>query len=188
MPFTKGKYCCGFVPIKTGVVLITLFGILNKLSGFYGILSFDFTDNTATAGYVYSLLAIVIFVQGLYGLHSENVRTFRWYTMFFWLDSFISIIWTIHTGITWYIYTDHSLPELENDPAKKEEHDRVFDMEKYVGIAVLVALNLIHLYFAFIVTRFYKAMIHKSNYTKVPTEQIDLEERSNEAPPKQALD
>jgi hypothetical protein len=64
--------------------------------------------------------------------------------MFFWLDSFISIIWTIHTGITWYIYTDHSLPELENDPAKKEEHDRVFDMEKHVGIAVLVALNLIH--------------------------------------------
>ncbi|CAO3698683.1 unnamed protein product [Rhizopus stolonifer] len=187
MAFTKGKYCCGCVPVKSGVALITLFGILNKLSGFYGVVSFDFTNSTVTLGYIYSLLAIAVFVQGLYGLHSENVRTFRWYTMFFWLDSFVSILWTIWAGMSWYVYTDHSLPELENDPEKKEEHDRVFEMEKYVSIAVLVTLNVVHIYFAFVVTRFYKAMIHRSNYTKVATESIDLEERSNELP-KQALD
>ncbi|KAG1341682.1 hypothetical protein G6F62_005009 [Rhizopus arrhizus] len=109
--------------------------------------------------------------------------------MFFWLDSFVSILWTIWAGIAWYMYTDHSLPELENDPIKKDEHDRAFRMEKYVSIAVLVALNLVHLYFAFVITRFYKAMIHRSNYTKVATENIDLEDRSTEIQSqKQALD
>ncbi|KAI9249646.1 hypothetical protein BY458DRAFT_525432 [Sporodiniella umbellata] len=100
--------------------------------------------------------------------------------MFFWFDLGVSLLWTIGSAINWYLYTDHSQPELENDPAKKKEHDRVFEMEKYVSISVLVVLNLAHIYFAYVVTRFYKAMMYRSTYSKVATENIDLEERSNE--------
>ncbi|EPB90656.1 hypothetical protein PS15m_005495 [Mucor circinelloides] len=191
MPFSKGRQCCGFVPIKTGVSLITIFGILNKLSGFYGILSFDFSDFLATLIYIYSLIAIAIFSYGLYGLYTDNVRIIRWYTMIFWLDCFVSLITTVWFAVTWFVYTDHSLPELADDPEKLAEHDRVFRMESQVSIAVLVVLRLVHFYFALIVTRYYKA-INRISYSKVSTENIDLEDttlgRSTEPTPKPAQD
>jgi hypothetical protein len=64
--------------------------------------------------------------------------------MFFWFDCFISVISTIWFAVAWYVYTDHSLPEIENDPAKKAEYDRLFDMEKRVSIAFLIILRLVH--------------------------------------------
>ncbi|GAA5814235.1 hypothetical protein MFLAVUS_007729 [Mucor flavus] len=179
MAFTKGKSCCGLVPIKTGVILITIFGILNKLSGFYGIVSFDFSDTMATAIYFYCLLAIAVFSYGLYGLYTDNVRTLRWFTIFFWLDCFVSVFSTIWFGVSWFLYTDHSLTELANDPEKMAEHDRIFKMESQVSIAVLVVLRLIHFYFAMVVTRYYKGVNSKSNYSKLATDNIDLEETAN---------
>ncbi|KAI9475653.1 MAG: hypothetical protein EXX96DRAFT_574092 [Benjaminiella poitrasii] len=176
MPSSKGRHCCGLIPIKTGVLLITIFGILNKLSGFYGILSFDFSDIFTTIIYIYSLVAIVVFSYGLYGLYTDNVRIFRWYTMFFWLDCFFSLITTIWFAVTWFVFTDHSLPELADDPEKLAEHDRVFKMESQVSIAVLVILRLIHFYFTYVVTRYYK-LINRLNYSRLSTnENIDLED------------
>lgn len=65
--------------------------------------------------------------------------------MIFWLDCFVSLFSTIWFGVTWFVYTDHSLPdELANDPKILAEHDRVFKMESQVSIAVLVILRLIH--------------------------------------------
>jgi hypothetical protein len=45
---------------------------LNKLSGFYGILSFDFSDKIATIVYLYCLAAIAVFSYGLYGLYTVS--------------------------------------------------------------------------------------------------------------------
>ncbi|KAI8879365.1 hypothetical protein K501DRAFT_226807 [Backusella circina FSU 941] len=141
--------------------------------------------------YIYSLVAIAIFAQGLYALHKDSVRIFRWYTMFFWFDCFISVISTIWFAVAWYVYTDHSLPEIENDPVRKAEYDRLFDMEKRVSIAFLVILRLVHFYFALVVTRYYKSLNKVSGYSKL-NESIDLEDAMSGRPaeyvPKQALD
>lgn len=51
---------------------------LNKLSGFYGILSFDYTDKIATAVYLYCLAAIAVFSYGLYGLYTVSAIEKYW--------------------------------------------------------------------------------------------------------------
>lgn len=130
------------------------------------------------------------------------MRILRWYTMIYWLDCVVSLISTIWFAVTWFVYTDHSLPELADDPEKLAEHDRVFKMESQVSILVLVILRLIHVsvakcfktqyrmldanasslplqfYFAFVVTRYYKNIASKPNYSKVSTNEnaIDLED------------
>jgi hypothetical protein len=73
--------------------------------------------------------------------------------MFFWLDCFVSVFSTIWFGVTWFIYTDHSLTELADDPEKMAEHDRIFKMESQVSIAVLVILRLIHVSFYHMIER-----------------------------------
>ncbi|KAI8081812.1 uncharacterized protein B0P05DRAFT_538145 [Gilbertella persicaria] len=110
--------------------------------------------------------------------------------MFFWLDCLVSLISTIWFAVNWFVYTDHSSPELADDPEKSAEHDRAFKMESQVSIAVLIVLRLAHFYFAYVVTRYYK-LINRSHYSKLPTaETIDLEDtsRSNEPSPKPAQD
>jgi hypothetical protein len=64
--------------------------------------------------------------------------------MVFWLDCLVSSISTIWFAVMWFIYTDHSLPELADDPEKLAEHDRVFKMESQVSIAVLIILRFVH--------------------------------------------
>lgn len=64
--------------------------------------------------------------------------------MIFWLDCFVSVFSTIWFGVTWFLYTDHSLAELADDPEKMAEYDRLFKMESRVSIAVLVILRLVH--------------------------------------------
>ncbi|KAI9354717.1 hypothetical protein BD770DRAFT_324588 [Pilaira anomala] len=113
--------------------------------------------------------------------------------MIFWLDCFVSVFSTIWFGVTWFLYTDHSLAELADDPEKMAEYDRLFKMESRVSIAVLVILRLVHFYFAVVVTRYYKGVNSKSSYSRV--DNIDLEETSitttgrlNEVTPKPAQD
>lgn len=64
--------------------------------------------------------------------------------MIFWLDCFFSLVSTVWNSIEWFVNTDHSLPELADDPEKLAEHDRVFKMESEVSIFVLIVLRLVH--------------------------------------------
>ncbi|KAI7901206.1 uncharacterized protein BX663DRAFT_515255 [Cokeromyces recurvatus] len=96
--------------------------------------------------------------------------------MFFWLDCFLSLITTIWFSVSWFVFTDHSLPELADDPEKLAEYNRLFKMESRVSIAVLIVLRLIHFYFTYVVTRYYK-LINRLTYSRLSTnEDIDLED------------
>ncbi|KAI7884444.1 uncharacterized protein EV154DRAFT_26970 [Mucor mucedo] len=111
--------------------------------------------------------------------------------MMFWLDCVVSLFSTIWFGVTWFVYTDHSLSDSSaKDPEALAEHERLFKMESQVSIAVLVLLRLIHFYFAIIVTRYYKAVNSKLSYSRVASDNIDLEETTNgrDASPKPAQD
>ncbi|KAI8997524.1 hypothetical protein BDB01DRAFT_42932 [Pilobolus umbonatus] len=96
--------------------------------------------------------------------------------MFFWYDCLVSIASTIWFAVSWYLYTDHSLPEKDVDPSKKEKYERAFLMETYISLFILLLLRIVHIYFAFVVTRYYKNVMSKSNYSRVSTENIDLED------------
>lgn len=64
--------------------------------------------------------------------------------MFYWLDCFVSAVTTTIFAVKWYVYTDHSLPELADDPSKQQEHDDDFRMESIVSIIMLVGLRMVH--------------------------------------------
>ena len=51
---------------------------------------------------------------------------------------------TIIFSIQWFVYTDHSLPDLADQPDKVEEHDVAFHTEKIVSIAILCILRIVH--------------------------------------------
>lgn len=74
--------------------------------------------------------------------------------MFYWFDCAVSLFTTILFALRWYVYTDHSLPELADDPVKQREHDQSFQMEVVVSIALLVILRLVHVSSLFIVLEF----------------------------------
>ncbi|ORX49832.1 hypothetical protein DM01DRAFT_1325379 [Hesseltinella vesiculosa] len=83
--------------------------------------------------------------------------------MFYWLDCLVSTASTIWFATKWYVFTDHSLPDL--DPIQQNEHDNVFQMESMVSIFFLAVLRLIHIYFALIITSYYRNMGHR--YAKI---------------------
>ncbi|SAM05874.1 hypothetical protein [Absidia glauca] len=173
MSASSRQTCCHFIPLNTvsftwpsvGVLIITIFGILNKLSGFYGIISFDFSDPVAFAVYIYSLLAVFVCAYALYGLHTMNLNILRLYVIFYWVDCVISTATTVWFATKWYAFTDHSLPELADDLVKQKEHDDVFRMESMVSISLLVVLRLIHVYFAYVITCYYRSIGHR--YSKL---------------------
>ncbi|KAI8981647.1 hypothetical protein BDF20DRAFT_418006 [Mycotypha africana] len=107
-----------------------------------------------------------------------SILILRWYTMLFWIDCLISTITTVWFAVSWFVYTDHNLPESADNPGKMAEHDIVFKLESRVSIAVLIVLRLIHFYFAYVVTRYYKAITQISYSRLVASDNIDLEDTS----------
>ncbi|CAO3613660.1 unnamed protein product [Mucor hiemalis] len=138
----NSRNCCFVIPLQTGVYLLTIFGLLNKLSGFYGLISLDYSDVIVVCIHVYSLLALGVFAAGLYGISKEKYNFIRWFTMF--------------TG-----------------PEEKQQHDDTFKAESIVSIVFLVLIRFIHLYFAIVLTTYYKSL-GQSQYSKV-TAAIDEE-------------
>ncbi|KAI9486368.1 MAG: hypothetical protein EXX96DRAFT_548784 [Benjaminiella poitrasii] len=71
------------------------------------------------------------------------------------------------------IKTDHDLPDLQDDPEKKKQHDDSFRIESIVSIICLCFIRTIHLYFAYTLTCYYVSL-NKSHYSKV-TAAVDEE-------------
>lgn len=64
--------------------------------------------------------------------------------MFYWIDFTISTITTIVFSVQWFVYTDHSLPDVEDNPEQKQQHDDSFKAESIVSIVILCLVRLIH--------------------------------------------
>ncbi|GAN07218.1 hypothetical protein MAM1_0153c06711 [Mucor ambiguus] len=156
-----------------GVYLITVFGLLNKLSGFYGLISLDYSNPFVVCVHVYSLLALFIFGFGLYSISKDKYSFIRWFILFYWIDFIISTITTIVFSVQWFVYTDHSLPDLEDSPEEKQQHDDSFKAESIVSIVILCLVRLVHLYFAYVLTCYYVSM-SKTHYSKM-TAAVDEE-------------
>ncbi|KAI7871205.1 Inositolphosphorylceramide synthase subunit Kei1-domain-containing protein [Spinellus fusiger] len=161
--------CCGFIPLKTGVLIITVFGILNKICGPFGLLLFSSVDITAFSVYLYSIVALIVFIAGLYGLHKNNYTFIQWYTRFYWVDCALSLVTTSLFAIRWFMYTDHSAMELALDSTQQQEYKAMFRMESMVSIGILVVLRLVHIYFAIVLTVYYRSL-RLNYYSQLSTE------------------
>lgn len=51
---------------------------------------------------------------------------------------------TIYLAIQWFLYTDHNLPELQDKPELKKQHDDSFKIESIVSIIFLSLIRVFH--------------------------------------------
>ncbi|KAL8950641.1 MAG: hypothetical protein Q9222_003325 [Ikaeria aurantiellina] len=92
--------------LRTGTELITLSLLLNKVSGFYGLLALltgFHVSPLQLSMYIYSLIALIITV--LLASHIRSQSPFHCLALacFYILDSIINAVYTTAFGITWFL-------------------------------------------------------------------------------------
>ncbi|KAM0748757.1 DUF1753-domain-containing protein [Meredithblackwellia eburnea MCA 4105] len=108
--------------LKLGVSVISLFALLNKVAGAYGILAV-FTggaEGTQLTMYLYSIGTIAVFIWGIKKINEENGPKTLLYAHLFAIDHLISTAYTALFGVIWYIYVPHDGERVANSEAQKE--------------------------------------------------------------------
>jgi hypothetical protein len=68
--------------------------------------------------------------------------------MFYWIDFLVGTATTIYLAIQWFLYTDHSLPDLANNPEETQQNDDTFKAESIVSIIFLCLIRITHVKFS----------------------------------------
>ncbi|KAI5478627.1 hypothetical protein MNV49_004769 [Pseudohyphozyma bogoriensis] len=108
--------------LKLGVNIISLFGVLNKVAGVYGILAV-FTGGAEwfqLSMYVYSIATLALCVWGIKKINEENGPKVLYYAHGFLLDHLVSTIYTVLFFVNWYYYVPHDGRRVANSDAQKE--------------------------------------------------------------------
>lgn len=86
----------GFMDIKVGCQIISLFSLFNKIAGVYGIMAmFQGGSFSQLSLYIYSIATIPIFIWGLKVMSDEKHQAALKYAhlYFFWTISFLRAGW-----------------------------------------------------------------------------------------------
>jgi hypothetical protein len=67
--------------------------------------------------------------------------------LFYWFDLILNAVAAALFSVRWFVFTDHSLPENADDGITEEQHEKLFQMESSVSIAILVILWFVHVGF-----------------------------------------
>ncbi|CBQ69816.1 conserved hypothetical protein [Sporisorium reilianum SRZ2] len=98
----------GFMDLKIGASILTLFALFNKTAGVYGILAvFQGGTFAQVALYLYSIATIVVFLWGLKGISDEDAQRVLTYAHLFTLDHMVSTFWTLLFTFNWFYFTPH---------------------------------------------------------------------------------
>ncbi|SNX87555.1 related to KEI1 - component of inositol phosphorylceramide synthase [Melanopsichium pennsylvanicum] len=98
----------GFMDLKIGASILTLFAIFNKTAGVYGILAvFQGGTFSQVALYLYSIATIFISLWGLKGISDQDAQRVLTYAHLFTLDHMISTFWTLLFTINWFYFSPH---------------------------------------------------------------------------------
>ncbi|KAG0267000.1 hypothetical protein BG011_009748 [Mortierella polycephala] len=160
------RKCLGVLELKTGVTIITVFAILNKVSGFFGI----FADGglTKVIMYLYSVLATFAFAWGLYGVLVDNTRIVGRYALAYVVDLIINAVQTTALAVAWFMARNELLgepqPDQDGNPATtpiSDEIRRDFRFESGISMLILLGLWCLHLYFALVVWSYSYSLIHR---------------------------
>ncbi|KAF9950609.1 hypothetical protein BGZ72_007760 [Mortierella alpina] len=171
------RKCLGVMELKTGklpmrlllqpfrVTIITVFAILNKVSGFFGI--FANGGLAKIIMYLYSVFATFAFAWGLYGVLVDNTRIVGRYALAYVVDLFINAIQTIALAVTWFMSRNQLLGEPQPDQEDStttpisDEVRQGFQFEGGISILILLSLWCLHLYFALVVWSYSHSLIHR---------------------------
>ncbi|KAK3846001.1 MAG: Inositolphosphorylceramide synthase subunit Kei1-domain-containing protein [Linnemannia gamsii] len=160
------RKCLGILELKTGVTIITVFAILNKVSGFFGI--FANGGAAKVIMYLYSVFATFAFAWGLYGVLIDNTKIVGRYALAYVIDLIINAIQTIFMAVTWFMTRNDLLgepqPDQNGEPTSTPITDEVrqdFQFEGGISILILLALWCLHLYFALVVWSYSYSLIHR---------------------------
>lgn len=105
----------GFMDIKVGSQIISLFSLFNKIAGIYGIMAvFQGGSWSQVTLYVYSIATIPIYIWGLRAISEERHKGALQYAHFFLLDHMVSTSWTMLFAIWWYLYAPHDGRPVSN--------------------------------------------------------------------------
>lgn len=108
----------GFMDIKVGAQILTLFSLFNKIAGVYGILAiFERGSLAQLSLYVYSIATIPVFIWGLKAISEEQPSRVLRYAHIFILDHMISTAWTMIFALWWYTSASH-----DGRPASNSMH------------------------------------------------------------------
>ncbi|KAF9937010.1 hypothetical protein KVV02_004676 [Mortierella alpina] len=164
------RKCLGVMELKTGkwplrVTIITVFAILNKVSGFFGI--FANGGLAKIIMYLYSVFATFAFAWGLYGVLVDNTRIVGRYALAYVVDLLINAIQTIALAVTWFMSRNQLLGEPQPDQDDStttpisDEVRQGFQFEGGISILILLSLWCLHLYFALVVWSYSHSLIHR---------------------------
>ncbi|ORY41827.1 Inositolphosphorylceramide synthase subunit Kei1-domain-containing protein [Leucosporidium creatinivorum] len=111
--------------LKLGVSIVSLFGVLNKVAGAYGMMAV-LTGGTLAQPvsqltmYIYSIATLVVFLWGLKKISEENGPKTLIYAHLFAVDHFVGTIYTAIFAVMWYVHTPHDGRRVANSDAQKE--------------------------------------------------------------------
>ncbi|GAA5902039.1 hypothetical protein JCM5296_007561 [Sporobolomyces johnsonii] len=116
---------CG-MDLKLGATLISLFAVLNKVAGAYGMLAVLTGGGAALSQpigqltmYIYSIASLFGFVWGLQRIAEENGAKTLIYAHLFAIDHLVSTLWTSLFAVIWYVYVPHDGRRVANSDAQK---------------------------------------------------------------------
>ncbi|KAF9912643.1 hypothetical protein BX616_010285 [Lobosporangium transversale] len=158
------RKCLGVLELKTGVTIITVFAILNKVSGFFGI--FANGGLAKVIMYLYSVFATFAFAWGLYGVLLDNTKIVGRYALAYVVDLIINAVQTTALAVTWFMSRNHLLGEAQPDgdgdsTPISDDVRKGFEFEGGISIIILLGLWCLHLYFALVVWSYAQSLIHR---------------------------
>ncbi|GAA6059762.1 hypothetical protein JCM10212_001970 [Sporobolomyces blumeae] len=116
---------CG-MDLKLGATLISLFAVLNKVAGAYGMLAVLLAGGSALSQpvgqltmYVYSIASLAVFIWGLQKIGEENGPKSLVYAHLFAIDHLVGTLYTSLFAAIWYLYTPHDGRRIANSDAQK---------------------------------------------------------------------
>ncbi|KAF7367478.1 hypothetical protein MSAN_00810700 [Mycena sanguinolenta] len=112
---------CGLLDLKTGVEIVLLFAVLNKVAGVYGLIA----ALTGAGGsfaqlsmYIYSVLGLIALGWGLQVVKAEDARQTLYLAHLFAADYVLSTSWTVYFAVRWWWYTPHDGARQANSQAQ----------------------------------------------------------------------
>ncbi|KAK9467354.1 Inositolphosphorylceramide synthase subunit Kei1-domain-containing protein [Lipomyces arxii] len=158
LSIVPSQYFFGFMPLAFGAELITVFGILNKAAGFYGLLSI-FTGYSITAAQlvlnIFSIILLPFFLYALHNVRRQNALPVVAYSYVYLVDMLSNIAFTIFFSVTWF--RTHG-----SDVEDKTESALDAPSERGLSISIVTLILLLKIYFCFVLFGFARVLVRKA--------------------------
>ncbi|KAK9323490.1 Inositolphosphorylceramide synthase subunit Kei1-domain-containing protein [Lipomyces orientalis] len=155
-------YFLGFIPLAAGAELITVFGVVNKASGIYGLLSI-FTGHPITAAQlvlnVISLLLLPVFLYALHSVRRQQALPVVAFSYIYFLDMLANLAFTIYFSVTWFRVFDGAAT-AEAAAGTSSSLDTA--SERGLSITIIVLALLFKVYFCFVLFGYARMLVRKA--------------------------